>query len=314
MKRIILLTLIIVSGWCFLAAQNAASFYNEGVSLLNQGQYQEAAEQFKRAAIEDSTHLEARLGLAQAYFKLSQWENAEIALKEARDLSPDNPALLDMMAKVKYMLKKYEESAALLEELSVKDPQPDNLSLLGNAYYRADKGTKAIRAFERSLEAGNRNTGDYRILASLYYQEFKQKKDKNDLKRSLSILDQAVSIKPEPDTYYFKGRYAYFSKELDTAKEALTEALTLDPGHTDALYYLTRTLFKLHEYDEALATGRKLINRSQNSKYYALLGDICRENGDNLSALDYYKQGATYSDKTGQYCAQYYEYLNQPKQ
>ena len=314
MKRMILTTLMILAGWSILAAQNAAAFYNEGVTLLNQGQYQEAAEQFKRAAIEDSTHLEARLGLAQAYFKLSQWENAEIALKEARDLSPDNPAILDMLAKVKYMLKKYEESALLLEKLTLNDPQPETLSLLGNAYYRADKGSKAIKAFERSLEAGNRDTGDYRILASLYYQEFKQGKDKNDLKRCFVILDQATGIKAEPDTYYFKGRYAYFSKEMEIAKEALTQAVTLDPAHTDALYYLTRTLFKLHEYDEALSYGRKLINRSQNSKYFALLGDICRENGDSLSALDYYKQGATYSDKTGQYCAQYYEYLNQPKQ
>jgi len=314
MKRMILMTLMILAGWSILAAQNAAAFYNEGVTLLNQGQYQEAAEQFKRAAIEDSTHLEARLGLAQAYFKLSQWENAEIALKEARDLSPENPAILDMLAKVKYMLKKYEESAQILEELSLADPRPEMLSLLGNAYYRADKGSKAIKAFERSLEAGNRDTGDYRILASLYYQDFKQGKDKNDLKRCFSILDQAAQIKAEPETFYFKGRYAYFSKEMETAKEALMQAVTLDPAHTDALYYLTRTLFKLHEYDEALGYGRKLINRSQNSKYFALLGDICRENGDNLSALDYYKQGATYSDKTGQYCAQYYEYLNQPKQ
>ncbi|HDZ24529.1 MAG TPA: tetratricopeptide repeat protein [Desulfobacteraceae bacterium] len=314
MKHMILITLMILAGCSILAAQNAAAFYNEGVTLLKEGQYQEAAEQFKRASIEDSTHLEARLGLAKAYFKLSQWENAEIALKEAHDLSPDNPVILDMLAKVKYMLKKYKESALLLEQLSAQDPQPEALSLLGNAYYRANMRSKAIKAFERSLDAGNKNTKDYRILASLYYKKYKQGKDKEILKRCFTILDQAIRVKPEPDTYYYKGRYSYFTKEMNIAREALAEAVSLDPGHSDALYYLAKTLFKLHEYDEALAYGLKLINKAQNSKYYALLGDICREKGDNSTASEYYKKGASYSDKTGQYCAQYYEYLNQPKQ
>jgi tetratricopeptide (TPR) repeat protein len=314
MKKISIITGLIIAACALVNAHSSAALYNEGVTLLAEGQYQEAVERFKSAAIEDSAHLQARLGLAQAYYKLSQWENAEIALKEALQLDPGNPDALEMAAKVKFKLKKYDDAAKVLETLTKETADPGHLSLLGNAYYYAKKRNSAVNAFERSLENGNENTGDHRKLSSLYFQNFKQKKDKADLKRCYEILDKALEIDEEAETFYLKGQFAYLAKEPETAKEALIRAVSLEASHENALYYLTRVLFQLHEYEEALSYGKQLLTVGKNSKYYALLGDICREKGDLKNASAFYRQGASYSDKTGQYCAQYLDYLNQPKQ
>lgn len=308
MKKNVMMLLILFLFVMTAAPQSAANFYNAGVDALNGGDYTAAVENFKAAALADPAHLEARLGLGQAYFKLNQWNNAEIALKEASNLAPDNADALDLLSKAFYMNKEYGDAAAVLEKLIALRPDAGAYSLLGKSCYNLEDFKKSADAFAKSLEMGSTDTSDYRRLANAYYKLYKSLKDRAYFDKAIDVLDKAVVISAEADSYYLKGKFLYFMKKYEPAAEALKAAAAM---HTDdnTLFYLSKSLYLLKEYDEALIYGKKLLSVKSGSKAYALLGDICRDSGMNSEASEYYRQGAAYSDKSGQYCAQYYKYM-----
>lgn len=120
--------------------EDAIRYYNEAIRLLgNDPQSQHWFLYFARGA---------------SYERLKQWDKAEADLRAARNLSPEQPEILNYIG---YMWleqdKKIFESVKLIEKAYKLSPhEPHIIDSLGWAYYKIGKLDKAIALLEHAAE------------------------------------------------------------------------------------------------------------------------------------------------------------------
>lgn len=302
MKFVVLL-LVVVFSVISLVAQSPADLYNEGVDLLKNQQYEQAIEKFKAAAIADAAHKDARLGLANAYFRLQQWENAIVALKEVITLDANDTAALEMLAKAQFNAKKYADAIASLEKLiGAGSDNAEFYALLGSSASANKDEIKAEKAFVKAIELKTDNVSVYHRLAILYN---RQKKTKE----AIAILEKSLAVKEDQKTFAYLGRYLVAEKSYVKAEEALKKAVDLDGTDDDSIYNLAKTYVEMKKYDDAITQGEKLITMKKDAKFFAILGDAYRLKGDKAKALKAYQDGSQYSGNFGKYCTQYVEFM-----
>ncbi len=291
-----------------IKAQTPTELYNQGVDLMTQQQYEQAIEKFKAAALADANHKESRLGLATAYFKLSQWDNAIIALKEVMTLAPDDMAALEMLAKAQLNAKKYADAIISFDKLiAVKTDNPDLYMFLGNSAAGNKDDVKAEKAYLKAIELKTTTVSVYHKLAIMYQ---KQKK----MKDAIAILEKALPVKEDQKTYYYLGKFLYVDKGFVKAEEYLKKAFEMDSKDEDSAYYLTKTYIELKKFADAVTVGEALITlKKTEPKYCAALGDAYRLNGEKDNALKTYQAGAQYSGEYGTYCTQMIDFLKKQK-
>lgn len=302
MKFVVLLLTVVFSAMS-LVAQSPADLYNEGVDLLKNQQYEQAIEKFKAAALADAAHKDARLGLANAYFRLQQWENAIVALKEVMTLDANDKAALEMLAKAQFNAKQYADAVASLEKLiGAGSDNAEFYALLGNSASRNKDDIKAEKAFLKAVELKTTTTSVYHTLAKMYN---KQKK----VKEAIAILEKSIPIQEDQKTYNILGEYLYKDKNYTKAETILKKAVEMDANDDDSLYYLVKTYVDAKKFDDAISNGEKLVTLKKDAKYYAILGDAYRLKGDKPNALKTYQEGSQYSGNFGKYCTQYVEFM-----
>ncbi len=301
--KFVILILTIVSLTVSLWAQSPADLYNEGVDLLKNQQYEQAIEKFKAAALADAAHKDARLGLANAYFRLQQWDNAIVALKEVMTLDPADTAALEMLAKAQYNAKKYLDAITSLEKLiGAGSDNAEFYALLGNSASANKDEIKAEKAFLKAIELKTTTVNVYHKLAIMYQ---KQKKTKD----AIVVLEKSLPVKEDQKTFYYIGRYSYLDKNYVKAEDALKKAIELDPKDDDSMYYLVKTYIDIKKFEDAATHGEKLVLLKKDAKYYAVLGDAYRFKGDKANALKTYQEGSQYSGEHGKYCTQYVDFM-----
>ena len=324
MKKIFVTALIFVISTIFVFAADSAKLYNEGVDLLKSGSYAQAAEKFKASCIADKTNKAAYLGLANAYFKLKKWSDAAAALRDYLKLSPADKKAQSLLATVYFNSKEYAKATEIAKKALSSQPNDKVLlKILGNANYKMRKYGEAKQYFEKLIALKSTSLAEYHKLANIYYLEYKhykKKKNRNQafvsFNKAIETLKAANKLKENAKNYYLMGKYYYFARKYNDAQQALTKAVELKANDKKALYYLVKSLYKVKDYTKAAENGEKLAKLSRNSKTYALLGDIHRDNADKTKAkseyalaLKYYQKGATYSDKYGKYCAGNIKYI-----
>jgi tetratricopeptide (TPR) repeat protein len=100
MKKIVLiLGLVLCPAFAF--AGMAEDYYNAGLTLLQQSDYDKAVQYFHAALRERPDYWEAYQFLGEAYFQSANRTEALVAMEESLKLHPDNPDLRQFVMKVK---------------------------------------------------------------------------------------------------------------------------------------------------------------------------------------------------------------------
>ena len=90
-------------------------------------------------------------------------------------------------------------------------------------------------------------------------QNWRGNTSKKNYSGACEAYKNAIQHAPKEPFLHTKLDFVYLHlKEYEKAREHLERSLVLDPGYTEAYRYLGRVYIALNQYDDALATYRKL--------------------------------------------------------
>lgn len=211
-----------------------------GRAFNAQGQYQKAADEYRRTLELEPTSDDAYDGLAIAYARMGRLEEAEQAHKQAISVRPNYWATYNWLGLFYMDHARYDEAAAMFSQ--VVSLAPDSFTgyyNLGGVRILQGRYADAIPLLERSLSI--RPTADAQSnLATAYFQMRRYAE-------SASTFEQAIKADPKNyifwgnlgDAYYWApGKRAEATAAYGTAIQLGTEALRLNPRDGQLLSYL----------------------------------------------------------------------------
>lgn len=98
-KGILFLVLFLGPAWCWAVAPE--DYFNAGMDLFKNRDYEKAIQYFRAAVDERSDYWQAYQFLGEAYYQNSNRTEAVLAMEKSLKLHPDNPDLRKFTAKVR---------------------------------------------------------------------------------------------------------------------------------------------------------------------------------------------------------------------
>lgn len=178
---------------CQKAAQNgpqlAAAHACLGRGFSARGDYERAAEQFRRAAEIEPTSDDAYGGLATAYERLGRPEDAEKWFKRAISVRPGYWATYNWLGLFYMRYARYDDAAAMYSQVTILAPDSfTGYYNLGGVRVLQGRYDEAVPLLERSLTI--RPTGDaYSNLGTAYFQMRRYAESATNFERAVK-LDQ----------------------------------------------------------------------------------------------------------------------------
>ncbi|MGA8764574.1 MAG: protein kinase, partial [Candidatus Sulfotelmatobacter sp.] len=232
-----------------------------GVVYNGTGRYEQAAEEFQRAAELDPNSDDALRGLALADQHLDRLAEAESNYQRAISLHPNYWADYNWLGSFYYTQARYEDAAKMFSHVIALAPDSERgYSNLGGVYLNLGRYTEAIPLFERSVAI--RPTADaYSNLATAYF--FQQR-----FAEAARTYEQAVKLNPLDyemwgnlgDAYYWTPRQQSQAPEAYRKAISLANAaLAVNPRDAVVLCNLALYHAMLREKDPALAFLRRAL-------------------------------------------------------
>jgi serine/threonine-protein kinase len=232
-----------------------------GVVYNGTGRYEQAAEEFQRAAQLDPDSDDALRGLGLADQRLGRLAAAETNYQRAISLHPNYWADYNWLGSFYYTQARYEDAAKMFSHVVALAPDSERgYSNLGGVYLNLGRYTDAIPLFERSVSI--RPTADaYSNLATAYF--FQQR-----FAEAARTYEQAVKLNPVD--YEMWGNlgdaYHWTPQEQSQAPQAYRKAISLasaalEVNPRDAVILCNLALYHamLREKDPALAFLRRAL-------------------------------------------------------
>lgn len=269
-------------------------------------------------------HLENYLLLAQVYLMNDKAVEAELVLREALKLSPNNTIVLNKMLEAYIRGEKIDEVSQTLEKLLAVDP---NLP------------TALLYKIQRALDAEDLDTAEETLKQlksiqpmseNVYRQEIALYRKKKQSEKIIDLNKEAYTRHPDVwDFVFLEASFAQSKqRNTDRAKEivggylrnnynanalillaeyALASSLTewksyydqlveLEPNAPGYHYKMARVYSSLQEYTRAEQSLKKAIAICPNSDaYWSELGDLYRIQKDILRAMPSYQTALKYN-------------------
>jgi tetratricopeptide (TPR) repeat protein len=128
---------------------------NDGSGANGSAAFSAQAQQAMDAADRNPQDFTAQLKAAAIFYQLSSLDKAELYLKRALELKPDDPDALTGMGHTKYDTGDFTSAATYYEKVLAKQPDDADLRTdLGNAYSRRQPPDydRAMKEFRKALE------------------------------------------------------------------------------------------------------------------------------------------------------------------
>ena len=262
------------------------------------GRYEQAAEEFQRAAQLDPDSDDALRGLGLAYQSLGKLPEAEANYQRAISLHPHYWAGYNWLGSFYYRQARYEDAAKMFSHVVALAPDSERgYSNLGGVYLNLGRYAEAIPLFQRSVAI--RPTADaYSNLATAYF--FQQRFDE-----AAHTYEQAVKLNAED--YEMWGNlgdaYNWSSKQQSQAPQSYRKAISLanaalrvNPRDAAVLCDLALYHAMLRERDAAISLVRRALALAPgNSDFLFKAAEIYNQFGMTERALaalqDSIKQG-----------------------
>jgi tetratricopeptide (TPR) repeat protein len=146
-------------------------------------------DQYKSEAIENPKDPSARLNLADAYYALAMYAEAEAEYLKAIELEPTNARSQARLCVNYVEWRKYEKAAPCYQEVLKKEPNHVYYFSLGRVYESLGKPDEAIAAYKQSLEKKPNFTLALYQLAGVYVA-------KRELRSAIEPLRKLLAEEP----------------------------------------------------------------------------------------------------------------------
>jgi len=253
------------------SADKARNNFELGYAYKGLKKYEEALPYFNKAIELDADYTLAYKERGNAYYKLKIYDKVldDFNKYEAlvtRDIT--DAGYYYSRGWTENDLEKYADAVKSLKKcVALDDSYTDGFSELGFSYYKLELNDNALENYRIAMALDATDYLPVLGLADVYYDNLK-----NCDSASIYYVKGLRLIKTNKSAYYRLG-WCYNDKEKYTdARDALKEAVLLDPDYDVARIELGYAYYKLDKYDEALAQFRPVMSRdSKNelSRYYA---------------------------------------------
>lgn len=269
---------------------------------------------------EDSAFLKAQLLLADIYQLQGLDEVAEEKLKYALSLAPEEPVLVAAMGYYYLERGDYNKSIPYFkraEQLGFEE-QDDSMKLhLAQAYSATGEFETALRYYEEGLKEKEDLDGlfgygytalqlhDYEKAikpltrlkeldpeyVTLYPHLVRAHKQLHNYEQALNIAKEGLSYDEFNDTLFMEAAKLYdLLGEREKAKEAMREAITLNPTNSEAVLYLLRVLREEDDDEGTIELITHLKEIGESDPLYAWFEAQSLREEDDSGALEAYEQ------------------------
>jgi tetratricopeptide (TPR) repeat protein len=205
----------------------ALAYSLKGDILKDMRKYEDSANAYEQATIHDPWSFKDFFNLGNVCRIIKQWTRAANAYVAACRLDPQHYSAHLRAALCYYELEAYDNSLAYAEKAKELDPnKADPELLLGDLFEVQKDHVQAINSYRRALELEGNNPAIMISLARAYLRS---------------------------------GRYS-------SAKELLTDAISMDPDGSMGYQYLGFAQLKLKETEEALESYRMAVQVDENDR------------------------------------------------
>ncbi|MDQ3800393.1 MAG: FG-GAP-like repeat-containing protein, partial [Acidobacteriota bacterium] len=193
------------------AATNREDAYranNIGVAQLEQFNYREASESFRRALAIDPKLELAQINLAIALFNLQELDAARQAAQTASELAPARLQPVYILGLIARNQNRTEEAINYFQKILASDPQDVGASVnLGQIYIQQRKYEEASVFFRRALEAEPYNSTAIYNLATVLLRTDAREEGRQLMARFQSLRNSGAAT-AIGQNYLEQGRYA----------------------------------------------------------------------------------------------------------
>ena len=287
MRPTLLLLTIFLSATAFVFGQKSDAIFQYAAELMAKGEYELAIQQYKLAEDVDHGNIHAKIGIAEAYYFL---ENFEETLGHLEGIGPMGryPKADYIKGLVLFKLENYEKARTLLGSALIKeviddklpyylavcyykmgyiDEAIDQLKLLiqdtvpdhayshfyiGQAYLEKDTLELALHYAKRATELAETTPRMWRGLADV---EFSME----NIDAAIMNYGKALRLNPNYEEARLRRGIAYFENGIYTlAKSDLEKVVNLNSRDELALNTLLDCYYALNEYEKFLNTVDRL--------------------------------------------------------
>ena len=157
----------------------ADGYFWLGYIFENEGKPQEAIKQWQKVLEIDPNHADALNSLGYLYAEEGiNLDKAEIMLKKALSLSPDNPAYLDSLGWVYFKRKEYTRAEEYLKRAISNNKDPVIYEHLGDLYIQLNDTKNAVDYYKKGLEL-NPESKSLKEKLSKYGEKNKEPKEES---------------------------------------------------------------------------------------------------------------------------------------
>ena len=255
--------------------------------------------------------------LAESYEQRGDFAKAVEIIETLNKKDPANIQYFNKLNSLYLQLKKYDESAALINSRIIITPQDISLyGLLGSTYYTAGDRTKAYQVWDNTAEKFKTNPMTLRIISNYAI-------EKRDFEKAIEYLNRGKEISKDPFLYSYDlgelyqvtmryreaaGEYCDLIKanpsqypqieskilSYSNKPNALDETIEIFEKHiSDDIsfsYLLARLYIEKKNYDEAFDLYKE-IDKKQNTNGADLFsfGDFVYRDGEYKTASEVFK-------------------------
>ncbi len=232
-----------------------------GTAYMQAGDPSKAAVQLNRAARLAPHDYDTHYDLALVLLAQDQYQSAAFALEQAVRINPSAAIAHLLLGRAYQNTNKTIDAIEQFKTALHLDPKiPLGHYHLGFAYGSLGKNREATVEYETELRNGNAD-------AEVYYQLAHLQIELGDLKSAVVNDRAAIARKPRADAFYDLGKSLALLGDREAARQALQQAVAMNPKDPSAHFQLARVLAQLND---ASASAREMqiftqLRKSQQS-------------------------------------------------
>lgn len=199
-----------------------------GVALNRQAKYTEAASAFRTALQIDPAIKGIQLNLGIALFRAGKFADAAREFEALQDQAQAR----ELLAMTYVALERYADALPMLEQLAVSSTDPAIHIALATCYSRLDRKADVDKAMAHMFQVVPDSAPLHVALAEAYERQ-------SDPEYAITEFRKAAQLDPALQGPHLQaGRLLWKAFRFDEAEPELQAELKIDPGGSDAKYYL----------------------------------------------------------------------------
>ena len=201
---------------------------------------------------------------AMTLFRQKQWAAAAAAFENVEKSEPAKTAALLFAGKSLVNLEHFAEAANALSAYLASHPESDEAAyLLAYTKFRENKPVDSLNLFTAAAKIKPPHADDLKIVALDYALL-------EDQANAAKYLEQALRMQPgNIEVLYYLGRVRYQQNQFDLAIKAFEDVLNRDPTHAKAQNNLGLSLEAMNRTEEAMTAYRKAVALDKSSNHHS---------------------------------------------